>query len=73
MKASLKLNKKDKPDELDDISEDENKTTYAIVERPIGIIYNVKAVGRKRMVSVESQALIANNLPHPITLVFEIW
>lgn len=34
---------------------------------------NVKAVGRKRMISIESQAIIANNLPHPITLVFAIW
>lgn len=34
---------------------------------------NVKAVGRKRFVSIESQAMLANNLPHPITLFFEIW
>lgn len=46
---------------------------YLIVERPIGIVMNVKALGRKRMVSIESQAIIANNLPHPVTMVFQIW
>jgi len=41
-------------------------------QSPQGLIVNVKTQGRKRLISFESQMLIANNNKYPISLVFKI-
>lgn len=43
-----------------------------LVSKPVGLIVNVKTQGRKRVISFESQLLIANNNKLALTLVFKI-
>lgn len=48
------------------------KKSYVEVIRPIGLIVNVKAEGRKRLICLESQLLLTNNVSQSITLMFKI-
>ena len=52
--------------------EQDGEGGFDLVAKPVGLIVNVKTQGRKRVISFESQLLIANNNGLPLTLVFKI-